>query len=41
MKNVSLKNLIETHKDFPKEDILFSITLFPLTTYEHKHAGFK
>ena len=23
MKNVSLKNLIETHKDFPKEDILF------------------
>ena len=23
MKNVSLKNLIEAHKDFPKEDILF------------------
>ena len=25
----------------PKEDLLFSITLFPLTTYEHKQAGFK
>ena len=24
----------------PKEDLLFSITLFPLTTYEHKQAGF-
>ena len=24
----------------PKEDLLFTLTLFPLTTYEHKQSGF-